>query len=277
MALAWFVEECAAFSNGPPDGVAGNPPSSQTCWVCHGDFPLNSGDGQLQLLGVPGMIVPGQTYGLMLELEDPGQTRWGFELTVVNAENEASGTIVVTDPDSTQLSDNPDPDPDYLKHTSIGTGPGTAGPRKWSFEWIAGNDMQVDFYVAANAADNSGNIFGDFIYAIQESAGGVTSVATAGPASSRALIGLRQNHPNPFNPTTSISFSLNGVTDVTLRILDVTGAVVRSLLDGRQVAGEHSVAWDGTNDAGMSVSSGVYFYRLEGNGVTETRKMTLLK
>ncbi len=277
LTLVLAVRDGAAFSGGPPDGYAGNPPNQLTCVACHGDFPLNAGNGQLELLGVPATISAGQTYSLTVRLSDPGQSRWGFELTVINAQNESSGTIIVTDPDSTQISDNPAPAPDYLKHTSAGTRRGTAGPREWSFDWTAGPDSQVEFYVAGNAANNDGTTFGDFIYAIHETAGGVVAVAAAEPVAGHERIRLLQNQPNPFNPMTSIRFNLSADSRVSLRIFDAKGALVRSLIDGEVVAGDHTVAWEGTDLAGAPVPSGVYFYRIEGAGVAVTKRMTLLK
>jgi choice-of-anchor B domain-containing protein len=88
---------------------------------------------------------------------------------------------------------------------------------------------------------------------------------------------LRQNYPNPFNPTTTIEFVLSETKHVTLEIYDAAGRRVRKLLDETRAAGPHAVTWNGTDDAGMQVSSGVYFCRLDGAGVTETRRMTLVK
>jgi hypothetical protein len=89
---------------------------------------------------------------------------------------------------------------------------------------------------------------------------------------------LHQNHPNPFNPTTTIRFDVP--TDggmVTLRIYDVSGRLVRSLVNGDQTAGEKNVTWDGRNDAGNPVATGTYLYRLTGPGFEQTRKMVFLK
>ncbi len=88
---------------------------------------------------------------------------------------------------------------------------------------------------------------------------------------------LAQNAPNPFNPRTEIKFSLPSRQDVTLRIYNVEGRLVRTLLQGRQTAGTHTVAWSGQNDQGGRVASGLYFYRLITDSGTLTRKMTLLK
>jgi hypothetical protein len=96
---------------------------------------------------------------------------------------------------------------------------------------------------------------------------------------------LDQNHPNPFNPATSISYAIpsqvNGApvasTHVTLQIYDIRGRVVRSLVSARQAPGLYSARWDGKDDRGVSVSSGMYFYRLKTEHFTRTRKMMMVK
>lgn len=92
----------------------------------------------------------------------------------------------------------------------------------------------------------------------------------------RAL-SLSQNYPNPFNPTTTIAFDLPSSTRVSLVIYDVTGARVRTLVDGALRAGRHDVMWDGRNESRTPVGSGVYFYRLATGGKSLTKKMVLLK
>ncbi len=88
---------------------------------------------------------------------------------------------------------------------------------------------------------------------------------------------LHQNYPNPFNPTTEINFSLPTAGDVTLQVYNLLGQRVKSLVSGFHEAGTHAVTWDGTNEAGQPVSSGVYFYRLEADGFEKTKKMMMLK
>lgn len=83
---------------------------------------------------------------------------------------------------------------------------------------------------------------------------------------------LNQNYPNPFNPTTTIEFSLPAPSDVSLKVYNVIGQEVASLVDGPMGAGSHSVQFDASN-----LSSGVYFYRLTAGGVTQSKKMSLLK
>ncbi len=90
----------------------------------------------------------------------------------------------------------------------------------------------------------------------------------------RALV--QQNSPNPFSAgETGIAFRLSSQAPVSLKVYDTSGRLVRTLVDGTRTAGLHTVPWDGRNDAGLAVGSGVYFYRFETAGVSETRKMIL--
>lgn len=93
------------------------------------------------------------------------------------------------------------------------------------------------------------------------------------PAAAR----LAQNIPNPFNPSTTIRFSLAARGHATLAVFDAGGRWVRTLLDEDRAAGEHAVQWDGRDAGGKSVASGVYFYRLTSGAVIESKKMVLLK
>jgi hypothetical protein len=90
--------------------------------------------------------------------------------------------------------------------------------------------------------------------------------------------GLGQNFPNPFNPSTVIRYDVPaGGGAVNLRIYDVGGRLVRTLVDGFEAAGRKSVAWHGKNNRGELVATGVYFYRMTAPGFERTRKMVLLK
>jgi len=89
---------------------------------------------------------------------------------------------------------------------------------------------------------------------------------------------LGQNYPNPFNPTTTISFSLPKEAPVTFEIYNMLGVKIRTLMAGQtKNAGTYSVAWDGRDDAGVSMSSGVYLYRISAGSFLASKKMTLLK
>jgi hypothetical protein len=88
---------------------------------------------------------------------------------------------------------------------------------------------------------------------------------------------LDQNYPNPFNPTTQIRFGIPQQSRVLLTIYDVLGRAVSRLVDGTQPAGYFEVTWNGINDAGAKVASGIYFYKLTAGTFVETKKMILTK
>ncbi len=88
---------------------------------------------------------------------------------------------------------------------------------------------------------------------------------------------LRQNMPNPFNPETAIRYSVARTGKVAIRIYNVGGALVRTLVDRVQPAGEHMERWNGTDDHGRPLPSGAYFYRLESDGFQDSRKLILLR
>lgn len=89
---------------------------------------------------------------------------------------------------------------------------------------------------------------------------------------------LEQNFPNPFNPSTTITYELPQASAVTLSIYDVSGRLVRILVNSAgEDVGRHQVIWDGRNDAGRPMSAGVYVYRLDAGTLRETRQMVLIK
>jgi hypothetical protein len=92
-----------------------------------------------------------------------------------------------------------------------------------------------------------------------------------------ATFSLHQNHPNPFNPETDISYSIPVDGRMALSIYNVRGQKVKTLVESNQAAGYYTVHWDGTDEQGRKVASGIYFYRLQAGERTETKKMILMK
>ncbi|MHB8852480.1 MAG: FlgD immunoglobulin-like domain containing protein, partial [Ignavibacteriaceae bacterium] len=86
-----------------------------------------------------------------------------------------------------------------------------------------------------------------------------------------------QNYPNPFNPTTTINFALPQSSNVKIVIYDMLGREVRTLVNGDQVAGVHSIVWDGRNNFGSQVASGTYIYRVVAGSYSAVKKMIMLK
>jgi hypothetical protein len=109
--------------------------------------------------------------------------------------------------------------------------------------------------------------------------GFVVATSTPDRPALPAAVALEQNYPNPFNPATTIRYALPAGRNAptSLVVYDVRGARVRVLVSEEKAPGVHTAVWDGRNDAGVPVGSGVYFYRLSAAGRVETRKMVLLK
>lgn len=256
-----------SYSTGPIDGRTGAP-GELTCWDgCHSSFPLNSGDGSLSISG-PDFFVAGQTYTITIQIEDPGQSRWGFEFTPLNI-----GTITITDATNTQMSISGENT--YVKHTSTGTHAGTPnGPTSWSFDWTAPANppSTVTFYAAGNGANNNGLNTGDYIYTTSFTSNLITSAVGDDPFASLPTHVGAANYPNPFNASTTISYNLPISGHTTLEIYNIQGQRVETLVDNTQSAGQYSVVWN----AGQ-VPSGLYFYRLTIDNKSVTNKMTLLK
>jgi len=143
----------------------------------------------------------------------------------------------------------------------------TGAPTSWSWSFGDGatstEQHPSHVYEAPGAYDVSLTAAND---------AGAHTVTLAGQVTVSAAALLAQNQPNPFNPVTQIAFSLPRDCAVRLSVYNLRGLQVASLAQGEMSAGDHVVTWDASDQP-----SGVYFYRLEGPGILETRKMTLVK
>ena len=88
---------------------------------------------------------------------------------------------------------------------------------------------------------------------------------------------LAQNYPNPFNAQTQIQFTVGEAGHISLRVYNVTGQLVRTLVDGQRMAGDYTAVWNGIDQEGQALASGVYFCRMESRDWTETIKMSFLR
>jgi hypothetical protein len=123
------------------------------------------------------------------------------------------------------------------------------------------SNLQRDFIVAAKGYYYSEDYIGQ--YSTQLLSDTTTS--------------LQQNYPNPFNPETQIKFALPKPARVKLEVYNLLGQKVVTLIDKEMAAGYNTVVWDGKNEAGENVSSGIYFYRLEAGDLKETKKMIIVR
>ena len=92
-----------------------------------------------------------------------------------------------------------------------------------------------------------------------------------------AEFSLAPAYPNPFNPSTQIRFSVPQAGHVSLKIYDAAGRHVRTLVDDTRAASQYTVTWDGRRDTGAAAAAGVYLYKLEANGRSQTRRMVMVK
>ena len=88
---------------------------------------------------------------------------------------------------------------------------------------------------------------------------------------------LHQNYPNPFNPVTTIAFDVPEQSDVLVEIYSVTGQRVKTLVNQNIDAGFHKIMWNGTNDAGVGLASGMYIYKISANNFTNVKKLIFMK
>jgi hypothetical protein len=122
--------------------------------------------------------------------------------------------------------------------------------------------------------DDCGSYVGQYVdhYAPAEPLRNAVASPSAGSG-----VDLQQNKPNPFNPRTSIEFTLSQKGVVELEIFDARGRIVRHLVHQPLDAGDHHFVWDGSDDAGAKVAAGPYFYRLVSGGERLVKRMVLLK
>jgi len=145
-------------------------------------------------------------------------------------------------------------------------------------EWIGRDRVVAEF-------DMEGGINGHYDMVMFNPGGASSALSDAlyltggvdGPRIPPKQNALLAAYPNPFNPETTIRYELASSSHVSLRVYDVGGAEVRTLVDANKAAGSYALQWNGRDNKGNAVSSGVYFYRISAGSFSDVRKMTLLK
>ena len=155
-----------AFSFDPPDEKTGAP-NEGTCMDCHVGHDLNASGGSL-MLTIPVTYIPNEVYTIVVNLSRNGQSRWGFEMTALDADGARAGSFAPDDAKNTQVSVTNSKQ--YIQHTSNGTAQGTNDAHSWKFQWTAPDaDIgPISFYAAGNAANGDFGTAGDYIYTAQE-------------------------------------------------------------------------------------------------------------
>ncbi|MCX7836219.1 MAG: T9SS type A sorting domain-containing protein [bacterium] len=272
-----FASIILAYSGGPPDGYAFQ---TMNCTSCHNSFPLNSGNGSLQLIGQPistGYYTPNTQYQLSVVLEDPGQTRWGFELTSFSQANTSVqmgsfGTIQGVQ--TVQISDNPSTMWDYVKQTSQGAYTGQPnGPVSWPFMWTAPAEGSgtVVFSFAGNAANNNRGTSGDYIYYSSVTIQELVNSIKLEPVIVHSY-DLFSAYPNPFNPTTTFRVKAPKAGFAELVVYNMNGQPLQTVYRGFLSTQPNEIRFNASD-----LSSGTYIARLQGEGFAQTLKLTLTK
>ena len=152
---------------GPPDEKTGAP-NEDTCMTagCHTGNALDTVGGSL-MLTIPDTYEPGEVYTIIVDLARAGQSKWGFQMTALDADGARAGTFEVDDAANTQVSEANSKQ--YIKHTAAGT-VGANDAHSWEFEWTAPDaDIgPITFYAAGNASNGNFNPIDDYIYTAQE-------------------------------------------------------------------------------------------------------------
>jgi len=148
-------------------------------------------------------------------------------------------------------------------------------------DWSALTSNEISLMAGQSATSVYALVAGETLEEIQDAVDAAnaaynpsSAVSTDNPVK---LFRLAQNHPNPFNPVTNIKFSVANAGHVELAVYDLSGRLVRTLISETRGAGDHEVLWDGKDQSGGAVPSGMYFYRFTSDGETTARKMTLVK
>jgi len=145
--------------------------------------------------------------------------------------------------------------------------------------------VEIEAYASDNPAHEMMFVYNEMVDGLPEVrdlapefVGGSISLSSRNPnAALPTDFALSQNVPNPFNPSTDISFALPKDSKVSLTIYNVLGQHVKTLVDDYMRAGNQTVSWDGTDGTGRTVASGVYFYKLNASDFSSTKKMMMLK
>lgn len=183
------VSYVVASSSGNPLPALTGAPSENLCVDCHASFPLNSGPGLLTLQ-LPSTYEPGGLYPVRVRLQQPGQSRWGFQVTALTAGEQMAGSFIIVDTLRTQRQQSTFLNRWYVNHRAAGTYPDSAnGPVEWLFHWRApsANVGSIVFYAAGIAANQNGDPTGDYVY---------TKKGTLTPGAVADSLKFRSFHPD---------------------------------------------------------------------------------
>ncbi|MFA5012551.1 MAG: choice-of-anchor V domain-containing protein [Ignavibacteria bacterium] len=231
--------------------------------TCHGFNPTASVNVSFQ---GPDSVAYGDTATFTVSITGGPLTKGGIDISSGN------GKVILSQSDNTLQSLEGSPGVFELTHVTPKAP--VSGSVTWTFRYIAPLAGSKDtLFSTGNSVDFTGGTNNDSWNFGQNKV--IVLKAPTGIAGTNEFIDnfrLNQNYPNPFNPVTKINYSIAKSGNVTLSVFDSKGNLVKNLVNERKQAGEYNVEFNG-----IGLSSGVYFYTININGLSETRKMMLVK
>lgn len=233
-----------------PSGYTGRTlkTSTQGCGSCH-----NHSSNVTGLISGPDTVTAGQTAAFTITVTDPNRNKAGVDIAAKYGTldpSPSSADLKLQNGEITQLHAI-----SMTNHTVTKT-----------FNYIAPSSPGTDTLYATVTSGTSA-----WDWAPNK---GIVVINPSGLKENREVkeFRLKQNYPNPFNPSTSISFILPKTSYATLKVFDVIGNELETLIDEELAGGEYSITWNASD-----YSNGIYFYKLETEGFTSTKKMILVK
>jgi hypothetical protein len=255
------------YSSGAPARRTGAPGDAGTCNSsgCHNSFALNTGTGSVTIAG-SSQYAPGETLEFTIRVAEENAMEFGSEVTALDVTGANVGTWDVSD-SSIQFADG---NPDYVTHLPSQL---AAQEYTWTVLWTAplAATGEIRIYAAGNAANSNNNAMGDWIYTSDHpmSMSTVTGVENDGASMGLKVVDV---FPNPFVEKTTVSYTLESVTEVSFEIFDLTGRLVASESLGTQGPGLNKIIISANN-----LPTGVLLYRLHAGLASRTTKLVLVR
>ncbi len=152
-----------AYPNNPPNAKTGAP-GEGTCVDCHSSYDLNSGDGNVEILGIPSVVNPGETYTVEVKVSHPTLIRWGFEIAAKRDNQSQGGSFEMTD--NINTTSGTSNGITYIKQRSAGTFYNQTESASWFMDWTAPDvyEGEINFYAAGVASNGAYSNYGDDVY-----------------------------------------------------------------------------------------------------------------
>ena len=250
-----------------------NNQGSQPVYKTVGEPAGSNMDALIEFANVPGELTAGQTYTIQVTASNVSDIRAYF--VNISYDHDALTFAGITKGDFITSESHSFP---VIQTDTVGLANSVYGNSTFSGDGVL---VEVKFTATKDGIFTSSMLGFDTVTVVNSEFLKETIVAQdptgITDSAAPAAFSLTQNFPNPFNPTTTISFTIpeSGIT--TLKIYDILGRQVTTLVDGGYSAGTHSVVWDATDMSGNIVSNGVYFYSIKAGNHSETKRMLFMK